>query len=71
MTFNDATASWEIYKLLDAFADSLGGWHFMDVLGKPAADLPHDLYEDLVTWRWLVGVARKQKAKRAEEDQED
>jgi hypothetical protein len=43
----------------------------MDVLGKPAADMPHDLYEDLVTWRWLVGVARKQKAKRAEEDQED
>ena len=46
--------------MLESLSDSMGAWRFMDVLGKPAMKLPDGLLQDLLTWRWLAGVVRKQ-----------
>ena len=46
--------------MLERFADSMGAWRFMDVLGKPAVKLKDDLLQDLLTWSWLAGIVRTQ-----------
>lgn len=46
--------------MLESFADSMGAWRFMDVLGKPFAKLPDGLAQDLLTWRWIAGIVRRQ-----------
>ena len=49
--------------MLEAHKDSWGSWRVIDVLGKPVVDLPEDLHEDLLTWRWLSDIARRMKEK--------
>ena len=46
--------------MLEGFADSMGAWRFMDVLGKPFVKLEDGLAQDLMTWRWVAGIVRRQ-----------
>lgn len=46
--------------MLESFADSMGAWRFMDVLGKSAMELEDELMSDLLTWRWIAGIVREQ-----------
>jgi hypothetical protein len=59
---HDPDGSFEVYKLLESFADGYGGWKPMDVIGKPLAELPETLVHDLMAWRWLADIVRRQKA---------
>lgn len=58
----DPDGSFEVYKLLEAFADGYGGWKVLDVTGKALVDLDEKLVQDLMTWRWLADIIRRQKA---------
>ena len=51
-----------MYKLLESFTDGYGAWQVLDVLGKPIIKLEETLVQDLMTWRWLGDIARKQKS---------
>ena len=62
--FNDMEGSWHWFTLLEAYADGMGGWRIMDVIGKPLSELPEPLVEDLMTWRWLVGIAQRLNSKK-------
>jgi len=46
--------------MLESLADSMGAWRFMDVLGMPFIKLNDGLAQDLMTWRWIAGIVRKQ-----------
>jgi hypothetical protein len=41
----------------------MGGWQFIDVLGKPLIELDEPLVDDLMTLRWLAGIAETIKSK--------
>jgi hypothetical protein len=61
---NDLDRSWEIFTLLEAFADGYGAWRIQDVLGKPLIELDDALVEDLLTLRHLAEIARGQTDKK-------
>ena len=65
---HDPDGSFEVYKLLEAFADGYGAWRLIDVIGKPLLELDERLIQDLMTWRWLVDIIRKQKAPKEDDD---
>jgi hypothetical protein len=67
LRFYDAEGSWHRFTMLEALADGFGGWRVVDVLGQPWLDLPVELTEDLLTWRWLAGIAERVRAGRKEE----
>jgi hypothetical protein len=68
LRFYDAEGSWRIFTLLEALADGFGAWRVADVLGAPWLDLPVELTEDLLTWRWLAGIAERVRAKQNRSD---
>ena len=47
-----------MFVMLETFADDMGSWKFMDVLGKPVMKLPDALVADLLTWRYLGNTIR-------------
>jgi hypothetical protein len=53
---------------LEAFADGYGGWKVVDVLGKSIVELDEQLVEDLMAWRWLADIVRRQKPPEDEEN---
>jgi hypothetical protein len=62
--FNDLAEAQRIYNLLNGFADGMGAWRFVDVLGQPFVELPEPLANDLMTLRWLRSIAETIKAKK-------
>lgn len=52
-----------MFGLLEAFADGWGAWKVADVLGVPLVDVDERLAEDLMTLRWLKGIAERIKSK--------
>ena len=64
MAFANAEASWQVFTLLEAFSDELGGWRIMDVLGMPIVELSDALVTDLLMWRYLAGIVRRANAEK-------
>lgn len=42
-------------------SDSMGGWRVWDTLGQSLLDLPETLVRDLLVWKELTSIARRQK----------
>jgi len=59
-------SSFEVYKLLESFSDGYGAWKVLDVLGKPLMDLDEALVHDLMTWRWIGNIVRRQNSKQGD-----
>jgi len=53
---NDLESSWSFFLALETMS-GLDGWQIIDTLGRPWIELPERLQEDLLTWRWLLGIA--------------
>ena len=54
--FHDLESSWSIFLLLEATSSEFG-WNMINTLGRSWIDIPDELQEDLLTWRWLQGIA--------------
>lgn len=54
--------------MLESFSDGMGAWQVMDVLGKPLMQLPDGLVNDLMTWRYLVGIVKGLQEKSKEDE---
>lgn len=61
--FHDPEVSWEMFKYLEAFKDGFGAWRFLPGPGLTVVEQDEALMEDLMTWRWLADIARRQNEK--------
>lgn len=57
---NDPEYSWQVFLLLEGFADGMGGWDFMQVMGKPVMEIDDALINDLLVWRNMRAIAQKE-----------
>lgn len=61
MELNDPEGSWQAFLMLEGFADGNGGWNFLQVFGHPVMELDDALISDLLVWRNMAAIARKEK----------
>jgi hypothetical protein len=67
---HDSEYSWQAFLMLDGFADGMGGWDFLQVFGKPVMELDDALIDDLLVYRNMHAIARREHEKQKREQEE-
>ena len=56
--------------MLEGFTDGAGGWNFLQVFGRPVMELDDALIDDLLVWRNMYSIARREQEKMKREEEE-